>query len=399
MTGWIRRRSLILRGLAGLTVVAAGGVVWRASNNGAFNVGEGAAYEPWHDWHQQQRVGPLAIVHGGILAASAHNTQPWRFDLSEDRVALKADYERHLGSFDPHRREMTLSLGCALENMALTAAAEGFAGEIELTPGTLGLGAPADGDRPVAVMNLERGAPASSDLYRAIADRHTHRGRYVATQTISETLKSEMRALAAASPGVGLTLVDAEPAMSRLGELTVEATRQIITDAQMAADSARWFRFDRAGVDAHRDGVTVDTFGLPPLLNVAVKILPTPSQELTDRQWLEATRDVHVATAPLFGLITVADLYDRATALEAGRLWQRLHLWAATRGLAAQPLNQVSERVDREAELGEPPRTAAALADLTGSEKARPTFVFRMGYANRDARLSPRRAIESVLVS
>jgi hypothetical protein len=98
-------------------------------------------------------------------------------------------------------------------------------------------------------------------------------------------------------------------------------------------------------------------------------------------------------------MITVNDLYDQPVTLEAGRLWQRLHLWATARGLAAQPLNMPPERVDRDAELGLEPRMAAALAALTGDAGWRPTFVFRMGQAERAARLSPRRPVEAVLAA
>jgi hypothetical protein len=145
--------------------------------------------------------------------------------------------------------------------------------------------------------------------------------------------------------------------------------------------------------------VTLDTVGLPPLINAAAKIVPAPSAEQADRQWLDATRDVHVATAPLLGMIAVRDLYDQPTTLEAGRLWQRLHLWATARGLAAQPLNMPPERVDREAELGLEPRMAAALADVTGDAAGiRPScsaWVMPSGLA----RLSPRRSLDAVLTA
>ena len=84
------------------------------------------------------------------------------------------------------------------------------------------------------------------------------------------------------------------------------------------------------------------------------------------------------------------------TALEAGRLWQRLHLWATARGLRAQPMNQLPEMVDREAQLGQAPATAEALAGLLGTTEWRPTFAFRMGHAERAPRPSPRRAITTV---
>jgi hypothetical protein len=198
-------------------------------------------------------------------------------------------------------------------------------------------------------------------------------------------------------PRVRLMLIDDDPRRGVLGRLIVSATESIVADPAMAADSARWFRFSRRDIDRHRDGITLDATGLPDLVNVAAKLIPSPSPELADRQWLGATRDVHVATAPMFGIIAVEDPYDLGSTLEAGRLWQRLHLWATARGLAAQPLNQPAECVDRDHQLARPSPMEKALASLTGNPAWRPTFIFRLGYAERAARPSPRRAVEDAV--
>ena len=399
MTRTLTSRRSVLKGLAGLSVLAAGGVVYRAWDNGVFDVGGGPAYELWNDWRGAALEGPLAIVQAGILASNAHNTQPWRFQLSEDRIAVFADHDRHLGTFDPFRREMALSLGCAIENMVHAARAQGLAPQIAFAPDRLGLGGPSRPEQAVATIRLSRGESAKGELFQAIAHRHTHRGAYEATRPVPAALQDEMVALAGAQDDIRLFLFGDDPAKAKLGEIIISATEDIVTDHEMAMDSARWFRFDWRSIQEHRDGVTLDTVGLPPLINAAAKIVPAPSAEQADQQWLDATRDVHVATAPLLGMIAVRDLYDQPTTLEAGRLWQRLHLWATARGLAAQPLNMPPERVDREAELGKDPRMAAALAAVTGDASWHPTFVFRMGHAQAPARLSPRRSLDAVLTT
>ena len=63
-----------------------------------------------------------------------------------------------------------------------------------------------------------------------------------------------------------------------------------------------------------------------------------------------------------------------------------------------QPLNQPVELVDRERQLGRPPRAEAALAALTGAAEWKPTFAFRMGVPTRAAGPSPRRPLEAVLL-
>jgi hypothetical protein len=49
-------------------------------------------------------------------------------------------------------------------------------------------------------------------------------------------------------------------------------------------------------------------------------MLPRPSAETNHQYWLDATREVHVATAPAFGLIAVRDLYDLSQTSRAGRV-------------------------------------------------------------------------------
>ena len=66
---------------------------------------------------ERRERGAAGLVRAGILAASPHNTQPWRFRVSPTRVELYADPARSLGAFDPYLREMHIGLGCAVENM------------------------------------------------------------------------------------------------------------------------------------------------------------------------------------------------------------------------------------------------------------------------------------------
>ena len=390
----ITRRQAIGRGIAGMTLVAAGGLVWRGWDNGAFSAGQGEPYRLWTSWRAEALEGPLAVAQAGILAASAHNTQPWRFKLGEDSVALSADPARGLGNMDPFRREMAQSLGCAIENMALTAAAQGAYTMVRPPPGTRtsALGAPVQ----AAFMLLEPLSTRPDPLLAAIDQRHTNRGPYNPDRTLTAALKTGLEALPR-HPETRLLLVEAAPARAALGRLIVSATETIIADPGMAAASARWFRFRRADIERHGDGITLDAAGLSPPVAAASKILPAPSPEAADRQWLDAMRRVHVATTPLFGVIAVRDPYDLANAIEAGRLWQRIHLWATVNGLAAQPLNQPLEAADRARQTGREPAGARELERLLEITGWQPTFIFRLGHGMRPALPSPRRAVDDVV--
>jgi len=90
---------------------------------------------------------------------------------------------------------------------------------------------------------------------------------------------------------------------------------------------------------------------------------------------------------------------DTRQRLQGGMLWQRMHLWAQTQGIAMQPLNQMPERADRERSASLPPRFQRVLADLVGDASWQALMPFRLGHPTMPALRSPRRALADVLVA
>jgi len=379
------RRSFLARlALGGATLVVAGtgALGYRAYDQGVFATGRGDAYDPWRDWDAGS--GPRALIAAAILAANPHNIQPWVFAVRDDRIHLYADPTRSLGAADPFDREKHVGLGCALENLCLAAAAQGFDPRVELGPA----GDPA----LVATVTLAPGRPTATELYRVIPQRHTNRGAYkerdIAHQAL--TALSELADTSTAPASLRWLIADDR---DRFGQLMVAATEAFIADHAQSEASFTWYRQDWDAVQRHKDGLTVDGQGLPDLQRAAAKLLPRGSRGAGDDFWLNRTRDVHVKTAAAFGIISVPDPADIAQRLAGGRLLERIHLWAVANDLALQHMNQVTERVDREADLGRPDGTARALLDIVGA----PVLVsFRIGYPTITARRSPRHPVEEV---
>ncbi|MFV8836514.1 twin-arginine translocation signal domain-containing protein [Aquisalimonas sp. APHAB1-3] len=180
------KRRRFLQGAAAITVVAAGGTVWRAGDQGVFRAAQGSAYEPWHDWHKPGERSPLELVRAGILAANPHNTQPWVFHVEGNTVELYADCDRNLGSFDPYLREMHLGLGCALENILLAARANGYEPRLELAAGQLRPIEEQPQRQRVARITLTDNPAQDSPLHAAIPHRHTNRGPYEAQRALPD---------------------------------------------------------------------------------------------------------------------------------------------------------------------------------------------------------------------
>jgi hypothetical protein len=387
------RRTLLAGGAAALI---AGGLGIRAWDRGVWSGGEGVAYQPWKDWQGNAGDGGNRPLRAAILAASPHDTQPWLFQVRENGITLFANRARNLGSFDPFRREMHLGLGAAIENLALAARALGFSADIKPLDGRLTL-SPDNAPVAVARITLKAIPPVRDPLFDAIPYRHTNRGAYRPEQLVGAGTLERLAALVN-DDSVRAVFVTDKVTRRELGALIVAATILIVGDPQMSADSARWFRTGRRGIAAHRDGVTVDTSGVSPFLTATSKMLPDLDGKSADQYWLATTRDIEVPTAPVLGMLLVRDRLDMRSAIAAGRAWQRLHLALTAANLAAQPLNQPVECVDRSAMRGGPDSFGPAMAKFAGMPGWEPTFMFRLGVADRPAGRSPRRSLDEVLI-
>jgi len=381
-----RRKVLVLAGTGTLVLVVGGGVR-RAVDQGVFSTGQGPAYAPWDDWRTASK-GPLDLVRAAILAANPHNSQPWLFHVTQTQIDLFADRRRNLGTVDPFLREMHIGLGCALENLLL-AAANGYTTQITLLPD------PAD-ETWVASVNLAPGPTVISDLYPLIPQRHTNRYPYDTGRPVSGATLDALNALND-DPDVRVFWFASTDMRQQVGNLLVEAAHAFVADkAQDVVDTVIWWRGTWQDVQQHRDGITLDAAGLPDLTRAIAKMLPPVSQEQQDSSFLQNTAE-QVKSAGAFGLLAIHNGQDRTQQLRAGRLWERMHLWATKEGLAMQPLNQVVERAAREVVLGSTPHFGKALAALVGDPAWQTLLAFRIGYSTHEGLRSPRRGVDEVM--
>jgi hypothetical protein len=380
------RRSFLRRvgvGTATAFVLADAAVAYRAYDQGVLAEERGPAFDAWNTWRAGSDA--MSMVGAAVLAASAHNTQPWRFAVSSERIDLYADLARSTGANDALNRELDVSLGCALENLQLAAGARGRQAEIELVPG----GAP----ELVASIRLRPGSTVDGELYRAIGSRHSNRSEY-RSDPVPSSAMAAMDSLVddSVAPARLVWLTDAGD-RERFGELLVEATRAHVADDEQSRASFAWWRSDWDAIQRHKDGLTIDGVGLRPFVRTLGKLLPATSRQAADRTFVDRTV-IQTGSAAAFGVIVVDDPSSRAARLAGGRLVQRLHLWSAANGLGFQHMNQVTERIDRDRQLGRPASFEVPLVDLVGDGAL---VAFRIGTPTVPSVRSPRRPALEVL--
>lgn len=379
----LSRRGLLQRlglGAATVFVVANGSVAYRAWDQGVLTEGQGPAFEALENWRSFQ--GPEAAVAAAVLAANAHNTQPWVFAIAGDQIDVYADRSRSTGANDALLRELHISLGCAVENLVLAAEANGYTTTVQLDPGT--------SPDLVATVNLSPGAPATSELYDAIDKRRSNRSDYT-TDPVPDDVMASMSLLGGAGTGL-VWLVDAAT-RTEFANLLVAATQAHINDDEQSRASFEWWRNDHDEIQRHKDGLNIDGVGLSPLVRTLARILPGTRRGVADDMFLERTQK-QAETAAAFGIVTVENPYSVEQQLTGGRLLQRLHLLATENDLGFQHMNQITERIDRDRQLANPGTFEQPLTDLAGPGTL---SAFRIGTPTVDSMASPRRPVSEVL--
>jgi nitroreductase len=307
------------------------------------------------------------LLQYAVLAPSSKNTQPWRFSVGEDTVGIFADLGRWQPVADRGRRELYISLGCALENLLVAAEEFGFRHDVSYFPHF-------NNEELVAVVSFSPGGTPS--VYRAgitlanITDRHTEHGLYRDEQVPGN---ARWRLLhSCADLALRVELSDDPDIRSRVIELNLHADELEFADPEFRKELGHW--------------IGQGVFGTPRLLSGLGGILVS---RLNLGRAVGKRNAIVMSSAPLVGLIS-ARTDDRISQIQAGQALERLWLRATQMGIALQPMSQALEI----------PTLRAELARVIPERGWIPQQLFRLGYPMRQViRHTPRRPVDQVLLS
>lgn len=329
---------------------------------------------------REQRAPPLESGDGhidlrecvrlGSLAASSHNTQPWRFRLGRLELAIRPDFSRRCPIVDPDDEHLYKSLGCAAENVVHAAAIQGHDTRVVYRGSTDGVH---------VEFGRGRGAGVAA-LARAIPDRQCTKLPYDGRQLPRGWLDTLARA--GTGRGVETLVVTDRAQLERIGELVAAGDRVQLEDAAFRRELVSWIRFNPATALAAGDGLAGRTTRQPALPDwlghlCAGALLRGSSQAELDVKNLRSSAGIAV---------TVVERGGPESWIEAGRAWERFALQATALGVRTAFLNQPVEV----------PVLRLQLASLLGLQPSQPVLLTRFG-RGPTAPYSLRRPLPEVL--
>jgi hypothetical protein len=309
------------------------------------------------------------LVRCASLAASGHNSQPWKFALSEDQIELRPDLSRRLPSVDPEDRELWISLGCALENLLVAARASGHTPEVEY-PGT----------SDVIRVRLTDAAPSEMAAFDAIFRRQNTRSEYDG-RPIRPHSFDQLQAVPL-EPGIHVRYALKPADRKVVADYVYQGNVQQFGDKAFLRELSDWVRFNKREALASLDGLYAPCTGSPQVPRwigqlVLSGIKPAPQGDADKKK---------LATSS--GAFVVASETESKTAwVRAGQVYERLALEMTSLDIRSAFMNQPIEVATIRSQFG----TAIGLGS------ALPQLLVRFGYADLMPR-SLRRPVEQLLV-
>ena len=314
------------------------------------------------------------LVRAATLAASSHNTQPWKFVVRRDNIEIHPDKSRQLLVLDPQGRELWISLGCALENLLVAAHAAGYATAVTY-PDT----------EEIIRVRLIADSPQSSPLFAAISLRQNTRSLYDA-QPVRQTVLKQLQAVRV-EPGVSVQFMLEPSEMKTVMEYVNQGNLKQYADPAFVQELISWLRFTKKDALASLDGLYTRSSGNPEVPRWLGQMVVGGTKPQG-----QADADAAKFRSSSGAVVIASETDDRAAWVRSGQVYERLALHMTVLGVQSAFLNQPIE-VDS---VRRPFQSALGLGS------ALPQLLMRFGHAPAGTAALPeslRRPVSQVLTT
>ena len=352
------RRVFIKRTLAAGALIAGSGSLLNACGSGVKRTDlqpEGREFETVPALGDEAS----AILYYASLAPSGHNAQPWVVKVTSQREwIIGGDPKRRLPAVDPQNRELLLSIGAFVENLAIAASAMGYEAEMEVIGKT-------SADEDLVKIALKKGRQGNYPLKRLASRRTVKQGfrpdeiRSEDVKVLSDPLKGQLFYYPRGSDHAKC-IQDAALETLRLQTYRDEAQKEL----------AGWIRFSNEDARKYRDGLTTESMDIKGFAGWYVRNFMDRG-DVTKESFRKQGVDLAAKQVEQGGgwFIVTSQGASVSDLIETGCKFERMALMAGEKKIGIHPMTQCLEEKQ-------------GLEKIASNHSAEvvPQFVLRVGY-------------------
>jgi nitroreductase len=316
------------------------------------------------------------LVSYAVKAPSGHNTQPWKFKVSETSIHILPDYTRRLEVVDPDDHALFISLGCALENLLIAARHAGYSPTVNYQLHNTS-------EEYIQVDLVPDTTAGQTELFDAIGKRQSTRATYNRAVIPAEHLK-KLQEAAATQTSVSCRIIEDKQEIAAITELVKEANIRQFKNERFRKEMEAWIRFNDKTATTSNDGLRSAVMGSP--------AVPTWFGKLYFNYLVSPSKEAEKAAAGIASssALVVFSTEDNTKEgwVKLGQSFERFALQATALGIKHAHLNMPCEEV----------HVRNKLKQLLGYTAAEPLLLIRLGYGDAMP-ISFRRPVEEVLTS
>jgi hypothetical protein len=193
----------------------------------------------------------LEMVEFAIKAPSGHNTQPWKFRINENSIEMLPNFTKSLSIVDGNNRELYISLGCALENLCITAQHLGYNYDI------------VNQNEQGIIINLSKTSTIiENDLFSQIERRQTNRSIYDNQMIPDETIRYLENVIIPPNTHTYFAKIG-ESFAGSLIQYILRGNEIQMNNNNFKEELILWMRFNKGEVNRMQDGLAYNAMGFP----------------------------------------------------------------------------------------------------------------------------------------
>lgn len=278
------------------------------------------------------------IIGAALKAPSGGNSQPWRWHYQNGLLHLFLEPNASKAYLDPKQISSYVSLGTAIENLSLAAAACGLKANHKFTPELAPL--------HIAYINFEPNyviTDIENKLFKQIDHRHTNRKitpRQEVDHLTFEALTNQVKSV----EGAKIKWITAIQSLKEIGEIAAKADLLRMFIAEAHEDFiTREMRWNLDEVKNTEDGIGIHTLDLSNNDQIGIRLLKDKKmikfmQQIEGGSGFKRLTMTQFISSSAVGLITMPN-EKVASFINAGIAAERLWLAATDLNLQMHPVN------------------------------------------------------------